>query len=152
MALDRLPPCVTRLGRAWPALLVIMPENWYSVVGSTTLAGPSLGPKSAGLAEASDMLLGWALVAAWRRELDSIGDEGVLNTCFVAAGGGLSTSSMLRTGCGGGLSTSSILLTGAARADVVLVLRLFGDTGERSVGDGGSSPISNMLRTGERGV
>jgi hypothetical protein len=97
------------------------------------------------------MLLGWALVAAWRRELDSMGDEGVLNTCFVA-GGGLSTSSMLRTGCGGGLSTSSILLTGAARADVVLVLRLFGDTGERSVGDGGSSPISNMLRTGERGV
>src|SRR5690348_10508388 len=112
MAVDRLPPCVTRFGRAWPALVVMIPENWYSVVGSTR-AGPNLGPKSAGLAEVSDMLLGWALLAAWARAFGSVGDEGVLRTC-VAAMTGLSISSILRTGGAGGLSTSSILLMGAA--------------------------------------
>jgi len=120
----RLPPWVTRFGRAWPTWFVMIPENWYSLVRSAR-AGPNLGPKSTGLVEASDMLLGWALLAACARAFESVGDEGVLNTCFVAMGG-LSTSSMLRTGFGGGgLSTSSILLTGA---------------------------MSSMLRTGERGV
>ena len=98
------------------------------------------------------MLLGWALLAAWARAFESVGDEGVLNTCFVARDG-LSTSSMLRTGFGGGgLSTSSILLTGAVGAHGVLVPKLLGDEEERSIGDGGSSPMSSMLRTGERGV
>src|SRR4051794_39578547 len=95
--LPPLPPCVTRFGRAWPALLVMMPENWYSEVGSPR-AGPSLGPKSTGRLEVSDMLLGWAVPAAWVRACESVGDDGVLNTCL-AAGSGVSTSSMLRTGC-----------------------------------------------------
>jgi hypothetical protein len=44
-----------------------------------------------------------------------------------------------------------MLLTGANGGEVVLVARLFGDAGDRSVRDEGLSPISNMLRTGDRG-
>jgi hypothetical protein len=150
MAPERLPPCVTRFGRAWPTWLVIIPENWYSDVGSCR-ADLDLGPKSTGLRAASDMLLGCALFTAWARECESVGDDGVLSTCFME-GGGLSMSSMLRIGCCGVLSTSSMLLTGAGREEAVLVLKLMGEFGDRRVGVGRSSPMSNMLRTGERGV
>lgn len=75
---------------------------------------------------ASDMLRGCPDGAGARRLREpvcSIGEEGVLRTCFWL--GGESTSNMLRTGAGGGVSTSSMLLTGA---------------------------MSNMDRTGDRGV
>lgn len=106
-----------------------------------------LGPKSAGFDAASDMLLGCAVL----RELDSTGDDGLLNTFVAGMPGGLSpTSSMLRIGGVGG-PISSILRTGANRGGDFLVL---GNEGEAGLGteDGRSSPISSMLRTGERGV
>ena len=95
------------------------------------------------------MLLGWPLLDKYAREFDSIGDEGLLRICLCVEPGGLSTSSMLRTGGGGGLSTSSMLRTGA----VWVGLGIFNvGTDLDFLGKDGWLPISSMLRTGERGV
>jgi len=74
------------------------------------------------------------------RELDSTGDDGLLKTFLAVEGGGLSpTSNMLRIGAvaGGGESTSSILRTGANRGKV---LALVFDCEVERAGDGESSP------------
>jgi len=74
------------------------------------------------------------LFAACARKLVSIGEDGLLSTCFCPdCGGGESTSSMLRmVGVvgGTGLSTSSMLRTGAKCGQLVLVRGLTGEYGE----------------------
>lgn len=70
-------------------------------VGSSLVADER-GPKSAGLDEASDMLLGCP-IGVLRRACDSIGDDGLLRTFLAEVDGGLSPiSSMLLIDCCGG--------------------------------------------------
>jgi len=89
-----------------------------------------------------------AEAAAGVRWFESVGEPCALKTDLVADGGGLSTSSMLRTAGSGGLSTSSMLLTTAGRGGLFFPAAW----DDPALGGGEEScPISSMLRIGDRG-
>jgi len=124
-----------------------MSENWYAVVISFVLdSAGDRGPKfTTGLVAASEALRWWTPLVYGALWVESVGEVWALDGMgdLDDDGGGVPTSSMLRTGTVAGESMSNMLRNAGCGGLRVFPLPVDGTP---------SLTTSSMLRTGDRGL